>query len=348
MQQQRHQQMLARLPRRVRASILLADSAANLASTFNAKYLPMHRVDRYFYGWTQQLLAYQAPPAWVITHATTDALTLQEQAKVSVRGGLAVRSGRRKQYASRRQAQPNITVLRTTNKEVVEQWRAQLTIFIRQVQQLRRNIRTQHTIKLAKWVARPVWLQISQRLLKPDQRTRKGEPTNDRAVTRYLLGLQEPTAASPRQPLQTRPTARTPNNQVRSIIQAAIRDSIISINGQSAPIQAPAMRVLATARPDDIASWQRDLQMLMADSREYRRRYDPNYRISVRDWVQPAIWAHISEHMVAPDQRTAEGAPPNDAAVEAYLVRQPGPPRKSTTSGFSDTSATTTHQGYAA
>ena len=58
MQQRRQQQIIARLPRRARASLMLADSAANLASTFRSRHLPTGRVDRYFYGWMQQLYAY--------------------------------------------------------------------------------------------------------------------------------------------------------------------------------------------------------------------------------------------------------------------------------------------------
>ena len=85
----------------------------------------------------------------------------------------------------------------------------------------------------------------------------------------------------------------------------------------------PSMRILDTVKPEDIAKWRQDLQVLIADARIYRRRYDLNHQVNIQQWVQPAIWAYISEHLVAPEQRTTEGAPPNNAAVQAYLVQQP-------------------------
>lgn len=323
MQQRRRQQIIARMPRRARASMMLAESSANLASTFRAKHLPIGRVDRYFYGWMQQLWAYQTSPAFVVTNAARDARKLQAQATGSTNSKPSAKAGRRKQAATRTRTQPDMTTLNTTNNEDIQQWRSHLTKFIRQAREHRRNNNPRYTINLARWVRRPVWTHISQRLLQPEQRTGKGEPTHNKAVAQYLLGPQRPKGSATNHRREPQTAAQTTENRIQEIITAALHDGLINIDEQRAPMHQPSMRILRTAKPDDIAKWRQDLQVLIADARIYRRRYDPNHQVNIRQWVQPAIWEHISEHLVAPENRTTEGTPPNDAAVQTYLMQQP-------------------------
>ena len=329
MWRRRRQQMLAHLPPRVIASIMLAESAANLASTFNSKFLPTREIDRYFSGWTTQLIAYQAPPAAVIRHATKDALQLQAQAMSVTKRQPPRRSARRKHTATRKPTQPDMSMLYTTNEQDVKQWREKLANFIQQVRRHRQQSNPHYTIQLARWVSKPVWMHIAQRLLPRNQKTGRGQPTNDEAVSRYLLGLQAQTATPAMQTAQS--TALKPSNWIKSSIQAAVQDGIIALREQLPPTQEPSMRVLASTEPGDIARWQNELQTLMADANAYRRRYDPNYQVNIRQWVRTDVWTHIASNLLPQRYRSTEGAPADGAAVEAFLLRRMGRPAAKST-----------------
>ena len=328
--QQQRRQARMNMSARDRARIMLTDSAASLAATFSSKGLETSRVDKFLVGWMAEMYAHGATPAFVVAHATEDAKKLYARAMAATEGRLPVSTGRRKQIAKRIE-QPNMAMLWTVNAQDREQWRLALAKFIPQARHYKAMHNPSYTINLSKWVHGSVWLHISQHLLRREDKTKKGEPANDRAVMQYLL-RQGPydTRTSTEQLCATLPLAAT---QVQDIIQLAVQDNIISFRRRRMQINEPTMRVLNTARADDITRWQIELQDYIDDANEYRRRYDPNYQIDLQQWVQPAIWIYISEHVIPLHQRTMEGAPPNDSAVRRYLHTQQQQIRQDLTTG---------------
>ena len=221
-QRQRHR--IANMPPRAQARLMITDSAASLAAMFCSVGASTERVDTYFVGWMRQLYTHGVTPAWVIRNAAADAKKLKDLAMAAKNQKFPAPKKRRKQRAKQRVGAPNMATLRTANPREIEQWRLALAQYIWQAQQYREQHNQHFTIQLGRWVNGIVWSYISRKHLKKEHRTKRGAPTNDLAVTQFLLQVGPYATGGDRSVSPLAPI------QVNGAIQTAMRTGLINLH----------------------------------------------------------------------------------------------------------------------
>ena len=86
----------------------------------------------------------------------------------------------------------------------------------------------------------------------------------------------------------------------------------------------PACPMLMSTGKRQVATWRKRLQCFEEELYEYNVQHGLRHNPTLRSSVHPSVWSTISEQLLHPEDRSEMSAPPNHAAVEAYL-RGTGP-----------------------
>ena len=281
----------------------------------------------------RELHVRRAPPQFVIVNAPADADRLQQRAMAATNNKLPPHTGRRKQRATLRLSEPQMIILRSVDPRNIEQWKLALAVFVTQAKQYRNLCNAQYQINIQRWVDEDVWRYISERLLLPHHRTRRGMDPNHKAVaqfllgrgeysTEFLLGKIEHSKNTTRETYsRSRPATTPAAPQVQRTITRSLDNGTIALTLNQAPSE-PTMRILTSANPTSMRRWQEQLESFLQQARQYQQQHDPNYQVDLQSWVRPDIWNYISENLLCDEHRTAEGSASNDAAVQTYLLRR--------------------------